>query len=55
MICLITLPYDITCGYFACKEFGDLKVSPKRRSTKFEIEFYSTEDFERIIEKIMQE
>jgi len=37
---MITLPYDITCGYYDCSEFGDLNISPKRKTTKFEIEFY---------------
>lgn len=37
---MITLPYNITCGYYDCSEFGSLSVSPKRRTTKFEIEFY---------------
>ncbi len=37
---MITLPYNIICGYCDCSEFGDLKVSPKRKATKFEIEFY---------------
>lgn len=37
---MITLPYDITCGYYECSEFEGLSVSPKRKTTKFEIEFY---------------
>lgn len=37
---MLTLPEDITCGYFDCSEFGTLKVSPKRAVTKYEIEFY---------------
>jgi AraC-like DNA-binding protein len=37
---MLSLPYDIVCGYFDCSEFGDLAVSPKRRVAKFEIEFY---------------
>ena len=37
---MLTLPTDITCGYFDCSEFGGLKVSPKRKVLKFEIEFY---------------
>ena len=37
---MLTLPYNIVCGYFDCSEFGDLRVSPKRKTTKFEIEFY---------------
>ena len=37
---MLTLPYNITCGYFDCGEFGNRPVSPKRTATKFEIEFY---------------
>lgn len=37
---MLTLPYNITCGYCDCSEFGELSVSPKREVTKFEIEFY---------------
>ncbi len=37
---MLTLPQNITCGYFDCSEFGTLDVSPKRKVTKFEIEFY---------------
>ena len=38
---MLTLPYNIVCGYFDCQsEFGNLNVSPKRKTTKFEIEFY---------------
>lgn len=37
---MITLPYDISCGYCDCSEFGNLSISPKRKSEKFEIEFY---------------
>ena len=37
---MITLPYNITCGYYDCSEFGDLSISPKRKTTKFEFEFY---------------
>ena len=37
---MITLPYNITCGYFDCGEFNGLPVSPKRKSVKYEIEFY---------------
>lgn len=35
-----TLPYNITCGYFDCSEFGTLKESPSREATRFEIEYY---------------
>lgn len=37
---MITLPYNIVCGYWDGKEFEGLNVSPKRTATKFEIEFY---------------
>ena len=37
---MITLPYNITCGYWDCSEFENLTVSPKRKTTRFEIEFY---------------
>ena len=37
---MITLPYNITCGYFDCGKFNGLPVSPKRKSVKYEIEFY---------------
>lgn len=37
---MLTLPQNITCGYFDASEFDTLSVSPKRKVTKFEIEFY---------------
>ena len=37
---MLTLPQEITCGYFDCSEFGTLSVSPKRTVTKYELEFY---------------
>lgn len=37
---MLSLPYNITCGYCDCSEFGDLAVSPKRKAVKFEIEYY---------------
>lgn len=37
---MLTLPEDITCGYFDCSEFGTLKTSPNRVVTKYELEFY---------------
>ena len=37
---MLSLPYNITCGYCDCSEFGDLTVSPKRKAVKFEIEYY---------------
>lgn len=37
---MITLPYNIVCGYCDCSEFGELSVSPKRNAVKYEIEFY---------------
>lgn len=42
---MLTLPYDITCGYCDCSEFGSLKISPKRRAVKYEIEFYLEDGF----------
>ena len=37
---MLSLPYNIVCGYFDCSEFGGLSVSSKRKTVKFEIEFY---------------
>lgn len=37
---MLTLPENISCGYFDCSEFGDLSVSPHRIVSKYEIEFY---------------
>ena len=37
---MLILPENITCGYFDASEFDMLSVSPKRKVTKFEIEFY---------------
>ncbi len=37
---MLTLPSDITCGYFDCSEFGTLPISPKRVVSRYEIEFY---------------
>ena len=37
---MISLPYDIVCGYYDSREFTNSKVSPKRKVNKFEIEFY---------------
>lgn len=42
---MLTLPYDITCGYCDCSEFGSLTVSPKRRAVKYEIEFFLEDGF----------
>lgn len=36
----ITLPTHLRCGYFDCSIFGDLALSPERKRTLFEIEFY---------------
>lgn len=36
----LSLPYDITCGYFDCSEFAGLTISPCREVAKFEIEYY---------------
>ncbi len=37
---MITLPENISCGYFDCSEFGSLAISPKRTVARYEIEFY---------------
>ncbi len=37
---MLTLPFDLVCGYFDCSEFSGLTESPVRCATKFEIEFY---------------
>lgn len=37
---MLTLPENISCGFFDCSIFGDLAVSPERITTKYEIEFY---------------
>ncbi len=37
---MLTLPYDVTCGYFDSSEFGNIVTTPKRTAEKFEIEFY---------------
>ena len=34
------LPTNLICGYFDCSVFGDLKISPERTRTLFEIEYY---------------
>lgn len=34
------LPTNLTCGYFDCSSFGNLKVSPKRICATFEIEYF---------------
>ena len=36
----LLLPTNLTCGYFDCSTFGSLKVSPKRISTMFELEYF---------------
>ncbi|MBE6689366.1 MAG: helix-turn-helix transcriptional regulator [Ruminococcaceae bacterium] len=36
----ITLPQNVICGYFDCSIFGDLKQSPERVRTLYEIEYY---------------
>ena len=33
-------PTDLICGYFDCSKFGDLKISPTRTCTMFEIEYF---------------
>lgn len=37
---MLTLPKNITCGYFDCSDFGNLSESPHRIVSKYEIEFY---------------
>ena len=37
---MLSLPYNITCGYCDSKEFGNLKTSPKHIINKFAIEFF---------------
>lgn len=37
---MLSLPYNIVCGYCDCSEFGELDISPKRQVQKFEIEYY---------------
>ena len=36
----LILPRELICGYFDCSVFGDLKQSPLRQRTLFEIEYY---------------
>ena len=36
----IELPQNLICGYFDCSVFGDMKVSPQRVRTLYEIEYY---------------
>ena len=36
----ISMPTQLTCGYFDCSSFGALKVSPARICTTFEIEYF---------------
>lgn len=43
---MLTLPYDITCGYCHYSKFGTTNISPKRTVTKFEIEFYVEDGLE---------
>ena len=35
-----SLPTVLTCGYFDSSEFGSIKISPERISSRFEIEYY---------------
>ena len=37
---MLTLPRNISCGYFDCSDFGNLETSPCRIVGKYEIEFY---------------
>ncbi len=36
----LTLPTNLTCGYFDCSSFRQLKTSPKRTCEVFEIEYF---------------
>ena len=36
----LLLPTNLLCGYFDCTKFGALKLSPKRITTLFEIEYF---------------
>ncbi|MBQ2738285.1 MAG: helix-turn-helix transcriptional regulator [Clostridia bacterium] len=36
----LTVPYNLTCGYFDCSSFRQLKVSPQRRCETFEVEYF---------------
>lgn len=40
MIEVLSLPFNITCGYCDCSDFGNLKVTPYRDVNRFEIEYY---------------
>ena len=37
---MLVLPNNILCGYCDCSEFGTLAISPIRKVSKYEIEFY---------------
>lgn len=47
---MLSLPYEIDCGYFDSLEFGNLTVSPERTVKKFEIEFYTENAFETFVD-----
>ena len=49
---MFTLPTNIICGYCDCSEFGNLKISPKRTTVKFEIEFYLEDSFSTFADEI---
>lgn len=42
---MLSLPTDLICGSFDCREFGDLTYSPKRTIQLFEIEFFMKDGF----------
>lgn len=36
----LLLPKNLSCGYFDCSSFGELKESPRRKCNTFEIEYF---------------
>lgn len=42
---MLSLPTNLICGSFDCREFGDLTHSPKRTVQMFEIEFFTEDGF----------
>lgn len=52
---MLCLPENLICGYFDCSEFGNLKISPKRKVTKFEIELYLEDGLTTITENNIYE
>lgn len=49
---MISLMYNIVCGYCDCSEFGNLKKSPKRKVAKFEIELYLEDGLSTFVNEI---